>query len=163
VNLSGTEFYIDGAPLDDLVFNAPFTLMDRDVTLSGLLADGSSFLFDLNSNFVVNEDFFSPDATLTLTLVATGLAGDYNNDGVVDAMDYAVWRENLNEPAGALPNDVDGGAIGSAQYETFVANYGATRELGSPPSAAAPEPASVAILCLAGLALLATRKTHVRQ
>ncbi|MEN1678786.1 MAG: cyanophycinase [Planctomycetota bacterium] len=41
----------------------------------------------------------------------SGLAGDYNNnDGLVDAADYTVWRDSLNAPARTLPNDVFGGS-----------------------------------------------------
>jgi hypothetical protein len=38
--------------------------------------------------------------------------------GLVDAADYVVWRNHLGAPAGALPNDVDGGPLGTAQYAT---------------------------------------------
>ena len=69
------------------------------------------------------------------------LDGDYNGDGTVDAADYTVWRDN---PAA---NGGDGG------YLVWANNYGATA--GSA-GAAVPEPTSV-LLCLAGLAGLATR------
>ena len=42
---------------------------DRDVTLSGLLSDGTPFNFDLNSTDIRGKDFFDPHATLTVTLV----------------------------------------------------------------------------------------------
>lgn len=56
------------------------------------------------------------------------LAGDYNNDGKVDAADYVVWRNNFGAPAGTLPNDVDGGTIDVAQYTTWKTHYGESRE-----------------------------------
>ena len=69
VNLFGSDFILDGVLLDDLVFGEAFTILDRDVTLSGLLADGSAFSFDLNSGpvFGQNVDIFSTGATLTVT------------------------------------------------------------------------------------------------
>ena len=68
VNISGTEFFLDGV-LVDLETSLPRVIDDRDAQLSGLLADGSFFEIDLNTSFVVFEDFFSPAATLTLILV----------------------------------------------------------------------------------------------
>lgn len=56
---------------------------------------------------------------------ATGSAdGDYNDDGNVDAADYTVWRDNLGT-ATVLPNDPTGGTIGTDQYDTWKANFGA--------------------------------------
>jgi hypothetical protein len=77
-----------------------------------------------------------------------GLAGDYNDDGVVDAADYTAWRDHRGALAGTLPNDLDGGPIGVAQYETWKQQFGA--RLGPPPPAAAgvPEPAAGALLLL---------------
>ena len=62
VNVFGTQFVLDGTDITSAFNpNVPFTVNDRDVLLTGLLTDGSSFSFDLF--------YFSPGATLTLTLV----------------------------------------------------------------------------------------------
>lgn len=50
--------------------------------------------------------------------------GDFNDDGFVDAADYAAWRDNLGAPAGTLPNDPNEGPIGAEQYQTWRDNYG---------------------------------------
>ena len=55
------------------------------------------------------------------------LPGDYNDDHVVNAADYTVWRNNVGQPAGTLPGDTVGGTIGRGQYDLWKANYGATR------------------------------------
>ena len=60
------------------------------MVLSGLLVDGSEFSFELNSIFRANvdEDFFHPDATLTVTLGShTIILGDANLDGEVNFLD----------------------------------------------------------------------------
>jgi len=79
---------------------------------------------------------------------ANSLAGDYNDDGVVDAADYTVWRDNLGALAGTLPNDVDGDVIGQPQYNTWVANFGSTTEVGSSSlsNLPVPEPATAMLL-----------------
>lgn len=78
------------------------------------------------------------------------LPGDFNNDGVVDAVDYAVWRETLG--ATGLPPysgaDGDGdGAVTAADFEVWRADYGATDTI-SPSAASAPEPSASTILFL---------------
>lgn len=52
------------------------------------------------------------------------LRGDYNNDGVVDAADYTVWRDNEGAAAGTLVNDPTGESIGAAQYQAWADLYG---------------------------------------
>lgn len=81
---------------------------------------------DGKSSFVVNygaASEFDPTQVVLSDYQPT-LPGDYNDDGFVDAEDYTVWRDNLGSAAGALANDADGGEIGAAQYNTWVANYG---------------------------------------
>jgi len=74
VNLFGTEFFLDGVLVSSLVLDQAFILDDRDVNLSGILADGSSFSFDLNSvNGFSGGDFFDSNATLSLTRVSTSV------------------------------------------------------------------------------------------
>ncbi|TWT75594.1 Autotransporter-associated beta strand repeat protein [Posidoniimonas polymericola] len=84
----------------------------------------------------------TPNA-LVLTAVSN-LAGDYNNDGAVDAADYVVWRDNVGQPAGTLFNDPSAAAVGSAQYAAWQGNYGATMTVVG--AAAVPEPAAFALL-----------------
>ena len=50
VNLLGSDFALNGTPIEGLVVGEAFPVTDRDVTLSGLLADGSPFSFDLNTS-----------------------------------------------------------------------------------------------------------------
>ncbi|MEX0641609.1 MAG: hypothetical protein WD468_02855, partial [Pirellulales bacterium] len=71
----------------------------------------------------------------TATFVSIGgvpaLDGDYNGDGMVDAADYVMWRSNVGQMKGTLPNDSSpDDPIGISQYELWTANFGA-------PSAAA--------------------------
>jgi len=72
VNFSGTEFFIDGTPIA-LTPGEEFVIDDREVTLSGTLADGSFFETDLNTTFGEflsdNPDGAAPGATVTVTIV----------------------------------------------------------------------------------------------
>jgi hypothetical protein len=75
------------------------------------------------------------------------LPGDYNQDNVVDAADYVVWRKN-NGTNNTLPNDLIGGTIGQAHFDQWRANFGTTAGSGSLSDASVPEPASVWLLIL---------------
>ena len=76
-----------------------------------------------------------------------GVPGDYNNNGVVDAGDYVVWRKG-----GTLQNEVDTpGTVNAADYTAWRARFGNTSGSGSGLSAAAvPEP-HVLVLTLGAL------------
>lgn len=87
---------------------------------------------------------------------AGGVPGDFNQDGNVDAADYAVWRDNQNSLS-ALPNDGGlGTPIGAGHYSLWTSTYGAS----SSPSAAlaVPEPTALTALCIATLGLVTTRR-----
>ena len=70
-NLFGSNFVLDGESLDDLVVGDAFTIENRDVTISGILDDGSSFSFNFSDDPISFPDnFFASDATLTVTLTS---------------------------------------------------------------------------------------------
>lgn len=54
---------------------------------------------------------------------ATGPTGDYNNNGTVDAADYAVWRDHLDTNT-LLPNDITPGTVTQVDYGIWKANFG---------------------------------------
>jgi hypothetical protein len=53
------------------------------------------------------------------------VSGDYNNNGVVDAADFIVWRIN-NGQSVTLPNDPSPGVVNDDDYDTWRENFGAT-------------------------------------
>ena len=88
VNIFGSEFYIDGVELNAGLLGQAVTITDQDVTLSGVLADGEPFSFDLRNSV---RGGISPDATLTVTLTAPCLLGDCDLNGVVNFSDIAPF------------------------------------------------------------------------
>lgn len=108
------------------------------------------------------------EEAVTLSLVATtSLAGDYNNDGLVDLADYTVWRDLLGSPAGNLLNDIDGGIVGAAQYATWKANFNAvaTSMAQANTGSTVPEPpgACLALAAILGTLLQKFRTQRVHQ
>src|SRR6267142_1511782 len=74
---------------------------------------------------------------------ATGLAGDFNNDGKVDAGDYATWRKNSANAA--LPND-NGLTTQAARYNLWRSSFGTPGAgSGSLGVGAVPEPSTVGL------------------
>jgi hypothetical protein len=74
---------------------------------------------------------------------APQLAGDYDQNGIVDAADYVVWRTN------------DGTQPG---YDAWRANFGRTAGAGSLSDAAVPEPSNWMLLL--PLVILASRNRY---
>jgi hypothetical protein len=122
VNLLGTDFFLDGVELTDLIPGEATQISERNVMLSGVLADGSLFSFDLNSENYWG-DFFDHNATLTVTL-STGDApvGDVNLDGVVNGLDVDPFVEVLlsgpYQPEADMNEDGD---VNGLDVDAFVA------------------------------------------
>ena len=85
-----------------------------------------------------------------LTLEVTGLAGDFNGDGAVDAADYTVWRNGF------------GTVYGPADLDAWRAGYGSSL---LPTPASVPEPVAAWLLAIAGLgyASVRIRTPHAEQ
>lgn len=74
----------------------------------------------------------------------TTLAGDYNNNGKVDAADYVLWRNG-----GPLSNEtVTPGSATSEDYTVWRSNFGNTGS-GVGAGATVPEPGAIALCVLA--------------
>lgn len=131
----------DDNPADSLVL-----LNDALAPASGGYVSIVGFAEDEDGNLlIIDHGFDGAGLGGNIYRLDFVLAGDYNDDGVVNSVDYAVWRENLGAPAGALPNDVDGGVIGADQYNTWNANYGQSLP-GQENQSAAPEPTTLVLL-----------------
>ncbi|WP_145286957.1 hypothetical protein [Pirellulimonas nuda] len=146
---------------------AVFDLLDWVGAKSG--AFQSLLLPSLPASLAWDVSLLESHGVLSVAAAAPLLAGDYNNDGAVDAADYAVWRDNLGAPAGTLQNDPNSSAIGQAQYDTWKANFGlpAGSGQGSAANTPVPEPSAgillmmgVALGCTAGLSLSRGRRAR---
>lgn len=100
----------------------------------------------------------SANYTLTSLVAPPGVAGDYNNNGVVDAADYVLYRNG-----GPLQNEgTTPGSVTADDYTYWRSRFGSVAGSGAGLGAAAvPEP-TTAISCVFGLAVLAFRKRSRR-
>lgn len=149
LNVFGYDFTLSGVPIEGMIPGETLAITQRDgTTLAGKLADGTPFGFRLQQSTSRSFDIFSLDSTVTVTLAESAtLPGDYNNNGVVGAADYTVWRDNVGMPDGTLVNDPNAGVIGAAQYATWRTNFGAS-------VTTAAQVANVPELCSAALLVL---------
>ena len=84
--------------------------------------------------------------------VTTGVRGDYNFDGEVNAPDYNVWRDNFNSKAELAADGNADGIINAPDYNVWRDNFGAVA------GPAVPEPAT-GVLFGAGLLVTITRRS----
>jgi len=92
-----------------------------------------------------------------LAVVPATLSGDANGDGIVDAADYIILKLHMGQStsAGASDGDFDGdGTVDWDDLQTLISNIGA----GRTPSEISPEPATLLLLALSGLAMLRRRE-----
>jgi len=78
----------------------------------------------------------------------TPIAGDYNQNGKVDAADYTVWRDTFgqNVPMGTGADGDNSGTIGTGDFNVWKSNFGMGGGSGAVASAAVPEPSTILML-----------------
>ncbi|MEM9184905.1 MAG: DUF5060 domain-containing protein [Planctomycetota bacterium] len=81
------------------------------------------------------------------------VTGDMNDDGVVNAADYTVWRDSLGDSVspGARGDANGDGLVTAADYLVFREQFG--QQPSPQAAAAAPQPATASLLLLAALLL----------
>ncbi|MEX2168641.1 MAG: autotransporter-associated beta strand repeat-containing protein [Pirellulales bacterium] len=76
--------------------------------------------------------------------------GDYNQNGVVDAADYTVWRDTRDSMTNLTADGNNSGAVDAGDLNVWQANFGRALGSGANEAAAVPEPATSALLLIAG-------------
>ncbi len=125
-------------------------IIDGDWTMEGgafVDATSEASLYDFNVQLTI-QDVHILDPGL--------LEGDANRDGVVSADDYASVQTNFGDTGDpGLPGDANGdGLVSADDYASVQAHFGATAGVGSVP---VPEPTTLALLVLGGVAMLRRR------
>jgi hypothetical protein len=95
--------------------------------------------------------YSNTDVILKLANLPTG---DYNRNGTVDAADYAVWRDTLNQAGPNLAADGDNdGMVDNDDYGVWRSHFGQTAGSGAGASANAtvPEPSTLMLMFLAAV------------
>lgn len=139
--------------------NDTFTIISAAAGVNGVFNAFDFTAAALDPGLVWDVIYNPTNVMLAVIEAPSFLAGDYNDDGVVDAADYTVWRDNLGL-ATVLPNDGTPGVVDQSDYDTWHTNYGMMAPgagAGSSSLAAVPEPSSVMLL-LAGMSVVGLRR-----
>ena len=127
-----------------------------ELTNSGLTLGGPD-----KDLFTMNIDATSDWIMLTTAGGGGGVPGDYSGNGVVDAADYTIYRDNLGGDSAALGGNGSGAAtVVQADYDLWKQNFGSS---GTGSTAAVPEPCSYVLITLGLLALAACRERQKPQ
>jgi serralysin len=104
------------------------------------------------------------DLNLSIAAPITVLAGDYNHDGIVNAADYSVWRDELGRTGSGLAADGNGDNIVDAtDYTIWQTHFGQTGSgSGSLAATNVPEP-STAILAIFPIALFLMHRARLSR
>jgi hypothetical protein len=95
-----------------------------------------------------------------------GIAGDFNQDGLVDAADFVVWRNSVGQTGAGLAADGNGdGTVNQTDHALWRANFGLGVPVVPTPlqSSALPEPATAVSLLVTWLFALAARPSRTRR
>jgi hypothetical protein len=127
-------------PAEPQVFVPDITLTSAPLFAGG--AAGVAFQEDDPGTFSIHRYVSAQD-----TPFVDALAGDYNNDGTVNAPDYTVWRD------GGSPDSTQAG------YDLWAANFGNS---GAGGGAAVPEPAGLVwlVVSIAAAAVVVRRRNN---
>ena len=94
--------------------------------------------------------------------IDTGMPGDFNQDGFVDAADYTLWQDNRGLDIAILGGNASSGPIISNADYTLWKQFFQTLETENLGAHSVPEPNSL-LTALTGLLLLATGHTQGRR
>ncbi|TWT77254.1 hypothetical protein Pla123a_19110 [Posidoniimonas polymericola] len=145
------DLQIESEPFKDPLFLGDTQLTNNLTTYTTPLSGaGSTLTLEFAGVSNGSLEYFVFDNILLSEGDGPADPGDFNGDGVVDAADYTVWRDNEGASEGTLlSGNGTGGTIDGDDLALWQTNYGA----GTTSAASAvPEPAA---LCFAAIGLVA--------
>jgi autotransporter-associated beta strand protein len=123
----------------------------------GTYGASTSSAMPTNPGLANPDEFFSGDGIISV--VAAGIPGDYNANGVVDGADYVLWRNG-----GPLAHDFTPG-VQQSDYDFWRSRFAATTNPGSGSglgiSSAVPEPSMISLVGLCALLLNVQQRRRI--
>lgn len=123
------EWHLYEWNLDDNSEWGPWVNGDGVIDAATATIDSIQFTGAGQATFFLDSVAHNPEGSLMPTPL---LPGDFNDDGVVNIADYAVWRDNLGAAdETVLNNNGDGGGVTAADYTVWKDNFGQTSDAAS--------------------------------
>jgi hypothetical protein len=158
-----------------MILNESQTAQTVNVNINGSLLASDGTLFSTTGAGITTTaatglgNLFSvtnmPGRTIyTYIIPLLQIPGDYNDDGIVDAADYVVWR-NAEGTTTQLPNDDDiGGTVGDAQYQLWRSHFGISNAVtGTSSLTHSPVPeTSATVMAMFGMAWLSIARRRTK-
>jgi len=146
----GQHFSIAGLPTDQLYWLRQHVDPDNNVMETDETNNMFEILIDLNHEGEAllrsdNGEFLQPGDLLSLL---PGIAGDFNNDDLVNGEDWLLFVDNLGA-VGASEMDMNNdGSVGYADFILFQQAFDAAQaaQLHTSHGASAPEPSTLVLL-----------------
>ena len=164
VNIFAPDFFppLAGGPVsfhaDFARFTQPRIFSSDALPTNTALGAGS---FDDSNVTLLPPNSVVTSSNLTSLMLTAVPQGDYNQNGVVDAADYTIWRDTLGSTTDLRANGdntgVSAGKIDGADYTIWKSHFGNHAGSGSGANAAVPEPATLWML-LAGILTICCRR-----
>lgn len=161
-NEDNTGNYPDGATVS-AYFGGTRYDWEIDYNSEILYANASDADNSIVSSMMMDTAMSEDIVLYGLGSVFVGLPGDYNNNGVVDAADYALWRDNEGSGTPLLNDNGLGTPIGTAHYNLWREHFGEEIGAGSGAGASAvgapvPEPSALMLALATTLGALLYRR-----
>lgn len=156
-NANEVRFYVDGnlhftVTQNSQMSDANFTTA-KNIILN--VAVGGDFGGDPNGTTVFPQTMLVD--YVRVWQKQTGLSGDFNGDGVVNATDYVVWRDSHGQSGIGLAADGSGnGTVDDTDLAIWRSNFGAGAT-GSALASSVPEPFGPALSAMALLRVFTLR------
>ena len=125
---------------------------------AGLMSTGSVFTSTGSATSFGSIATVDP---VTSTVVRTNLmiTADYNQNGIVDAADYTIWRDTFGSTTDLRADGDGSNVIDQADYTIWKTNFGAMPGSGGAlGGSAVPEPTACILLFIAACGLATSRR-----
>ncbi len=150
----------DGAVSESFLLSDTTLSPDDSLDLGKLFKSGGlqDLLFQYHD--AVSGAFYTIEPTYVTSIA---VPGDYNEDGIVNAADYTIWRNTLGSTTDLRANGDNTGAsvdkIDQADYAFWKVHFGQSSGsgAGSVASSAVPEPAAMVSLVV-GMLIMCCRR-----
>ncbi|QDU35138.1 hypothetical protein KS4_32180 [Poriferisphaera corsica] len=149
-------FSLAAAIAGDFDGNGQLEAADIDMLYAAITGSSTDMQYDVDADNDIDGD----DAAFWVQVLKSTEFGDANFDGIIDALDLNVIAVNFNSNTGWANGDFNGdGVVDALDLNAVAVNFGfnAGASLEAVVSAV-PEPASLALVGLSGLAMLGRRR-----